>query len=59
MTTSVALCQQDMEQQPRPGNKVVIRRRRRVVSNSIMDGNPRPKKEDSRTEPFKVLLTNS
>lgn len=50
----------DLEQQPRPGNKVVIRRRRRVVSENVMDSdNPRPKKDDSRTEPFKILLTNS
>ncbi|KAL8626025.1 hypothetical protein ACOMHN_012617 [Nucella lapillus] len=51
----------DMDHQPRPGNKVVIRRRRRVSTNSLMDGTrtPRPKKEDSRTKPFKVLLTNS
>lgn len=53
------LTAQDMETQPRPGNKVVIRRRRRLHSADLIDGNPRPKKEDGKTAPYKILLTNS
>ncbi|XP_025113407.1 uncharacterized protein LOC112575645 isoform X2 [Pomacea canaliculata] len=53
------LTAQDMDSQPRPGNKVVIRRRRRVPDTASLDGTPRPRKDDSRTEQYKILLAKS